>query len=59
MSFKMVMRGFLGFVTAEYDMVVDSYILGPPAASLYAVPAEYKQVPSILPFQSAQPKAVK
>lgn len=59
MSFKMVIRGFLGFVTAEYDMVVDSYVLGPPAASLYAVPAEYKQVPSILPFQSAQPKAVK
>ena len=59
MSFKMVRRGFLGFVTAEYDMVVDSYILGPPATSLYVVPAECKQVPSIIPFQSEQAKAVK
>jgi hypothetical protein len=52
MSFKMVARGFLGLVTEESDMVVDSYVLGPPAARLYRVPAEYKQVPSILLFQS-------
>jgi hypothetical protein len=49
MNFKMLTRGFLGLVTAEYDMIVDSYELGAPAASLYSVPTEYKQVASILP----------
>ena len=48
-SFEMVRRGFLGLVAEEYDLIVDSYVLGPPAASLYSVPAEYKQVASIRP----------
>ena len=56
MSFKMLMRGFLGLVTSEYDMVVDSYVLGPPAASLYVVPAEYKQMPSLVPPASKDAK---
>jgi hypothetical protein len=50
MSFKMVMRNFFGFLTAEYERVVDSYTLGPPDASLVVVPAEYRQVTSLRPF---------
>ncbi len=51
MSFKMVTRGFLGLVTSQYHMVVDSYTLGPPEANLFRVPAGYKEVPSIVPFR--------
>jgi len=53
MQFRMVMRGFLGWITAEFDMAVDSYILGPPAQSLFTIPSDYRLVPSILQFQSA------
>jgi hypothetical protein len=56
MRFHMVKRGLFGWITAEYDMVVDSYVLGPPARSLFAIPSGYKQVPSILQFQSEQPR---
>jgi hypothetical protein len=54
MKFQMVMRGLFSWITAEYDMVVDSYALGPPAQSLFAVPTGYRQVPSILQSQSEQ-----
>jgi hypothetical protein len=56
MRFQMIKRGLLGWITAEYDMVVDSYVLGPPARSLFAVPTGYRQVPSILQFQSGEMK---
>ena len=59
MSFKMSMRGFLGWVTAEYEMVVDSYVLGTPDARLFTVPVGYKQVPSILGSQSEPAKGMK
>jgi hypothetical protein len=48
MRFRMAKRGFLGWKTAEYEMVVDSYDLGPPSSSLFTVPAGYSQVTSIL-----------
>jgi hypothetical protein len=54
MRFHMVKRGLFGWITAEYDMVVDAYVLGPPARSLFAIPSGYRQVPSILQFQSEQ-----
>jgi hypothetical protein len=48
MRFQMVMRGLFGWKTAEYEMVVDSYEIGPPSSSLFAVPTGYRQVASIL-----------
>jgi hypothetical protein len=48
MRFHMVRRGLFGWKTAEYERVVDSYVLGPPAASLFSVPTGYKRVASIL-----------
>ena len=52
MRFHMVQRGFFGWITDEYDMVVDSYVLGPPSPILFAIPGGYRQVPSILPLQT-------
>lgn len=51
MRFHMVKRSLFGWITAESDMVVDSYVLGPPAPNLFAIPSGYKEVPSILQFQ--------
>ena len=56
MRFHMVKRGLFGWKTGESDMVVDSYVLGPPAQSLFAIPRGYRQVPSILRFQSEPAK---
>lgn len=47
--FREVMRGPLGWKTAEYEKIVDSYEIGPPATSLFAIPNGYKQVESIQP----------
>jgi len=54
MRFFEVMRGISGRITAEYEMVVDSYVLGPPDPSLFATPFEYTEVPSILRSQSGR-----
>ncbi len=51
LRFHMVKRGLFGWITAESDKVVDSYVLGSPSTSLFAVPNDYRQVPSILPCQ--------
>jgi hypothetical protein len=48
MRFQMVMRGFFRWKTAEYEMVVDSYEIGPPASSLFTLPTGYRQIDSIL-----------
>lgn len=48
MRFQMVMRGFLGLKKEQYEMVVDSYEIGPPSPNLFTVPAGYTQVESIL-----------
>lgn len=45
-------RGIFGWMAAEYDKVVDSYVLGPPSPNLFAIPSGYRQVQSILPFQA-------
>lgn len=47
--FREVIRGPLGWKTAEYEKIVDSYEIGPPATSLFAIPNGYKQVESIQP----------
>jgi hypothetical protein len=52
LRFHMFKRGWFGWITAEYDKVVDSYVLGPPSPNLFAIPSGYRQVPSILPFQA-------
>jgi hypothetical protein len=52
LRFHMVKRGLFGWITAESDKVVDSYVLGPPSASLFVLPNGYRQVPSILSFQT-------
>jgi hypothetical protein len=40
-----VMRGFWGWTVAKYEMIVDSYEIGPPSGNLFTIPAEYKQAP--------------
>ena len=47
MRFQMVMRGLFGWKAAEYEMVVDSYEIGPPSSTLFTVPSGYRQVASI------------
>ena len=47
MLFREVTRGVLGWKTTEYERVVDSYEIGPPAHNLFTIPNGYKQVPSI------------
>jgi hypothetical protein len=49
MRFHEEFRGIFGFRTAEYDKVVDSYEIGPPAPNLFRVPTGFKQVTSISP----------
>lgn len=48
MRFQMVMRGLFGREIAKYEMVVDSYEIGPPSSKLFTLPAGYKQATSIL-----------
>jgi hypothetical protein len=47
MRFHEDFQGILGFTTAEYDKVVDSYEIGPPSPNLFKVPSGFKQVASI------------
>jgi hypothetical protein len=49
MRFHEEFRGIFGFRTAEYDRVVDSYEIGPPAPNLFRVPTGFKLVTSIRP----------
>jgi hypothetical protein len=48
MQLQSVTRGVFGWKISGYDMRVDSYEIGPPASSLFDLPAGYKQVASIL-----------
>jgi hypothetical protein len=47
MLFREVKRGILGWRIAQYERVVDSYQIGPPARSLFEIPGGYKPVPSL------------
>jgi hypothetical protein len=47
MLFREVARGILGWKTAEYERVVDSYEIGPPSKSLFTIPNGFKLVTSI------------
>ena len=44
MRFQMSMRTFLGLKTARYEMTVDSFELGAPSRTLFAVPSGYRRV---------------